>query len=220
MIAIIQCAGSKHDGGSFRTRDGRKVRFVGDPAIAPPSQECFYAHPDDLADDGVTWRDKLAEYNRMPGNNPLGLLRAGELYENVVYGRLIERFGWHGTYILSAGWSLIGASFLTPYYDITFNAVKPPDRYKRRKKGERYLDFNMLPGGTDETVVSFVSDKYIPLLSELTGNYKGRRVVFYSTATRPQVTGCMLEKFSGVRSTNWQYDCANAFLNGTIAFPD
>ena len=219
MIVVIQCAGSKHDGGSFKTRDGRKVLFVADPAIAPPSQDLFYARPDDLADNGTTWREKLLEYNRTPDRNPLGLLPASALYKDPVYARLVERFGSDRTYILSAGWGLIGASFLTPFYDITFGAVKPPDRYKRRKKGDFYRDFRMLSDDVDDTVVVFASDRYMLLFSDLTSRFTGRRVVFYSTANPPQVTGCSLEKFRGTRSTNWQYDCANALLDRSIEIP-
>ena len=91
MIVIIQCAGKKRrDAGSFRTSDGRKVLFVADPAAAPPSQDLAYARPDDWAANGMTWREKLLEYNRAPDGNPLGLLPAGELYVNPVYGRLVE----------------------------------------------------------------------------------------------------------------------------------
>ena len=220
MIVIIQCAGKKRrDAGSFRTSDGRKVLFVADPAAAPPSQDLAYARPDDWAANGMTWREKLLEYNRAPDGNPLGLLPAGELYVNPVYGRLVGRFGSDRTYILSAGWGLIAASFLTPNYDITFSATKPQDRYKRRKKSDLYRDFRMLPDGVDDTVVLFVSDKYVPLFSALASGFKGNRIVFYSAGIPPQVAGCTLQKFSGTQSTNWQYDCANAFLNGTIRIP-
>jgi hypothetical protein len=34
---------------------------------------------------GGTWRDQLLAYNANPGNNPLGLLLAFELYENDIY---------------------------------------------------------------------------------------------------------------------------------------
>jgi|GEM_PF-5633726 hypothetical protein len=151
--------------------------------------------------------------------NPLGLLPASALYKDPVYARLVERFGSDRTYILSAGWGLIGASFLTPFYDITFSAVKPPDRYKRRKKSDCYRDFRMLPDDVDDTVVVFASDRYMLLFFDLASRFTGRRVVFYSTANPPQVTGCSLEKFRGTRSTNWQCDCANAFLDGSIEIP-
>lgn len=220
MIVVIQCAGGKRvDAGCLTTNDGRKVLFVADPAAAPPSQDFIYARPDDLADGSTTWREKLLQYNRAPGGNPLGLLPAAKLYENPVYDRIVDRFGGDRTYILSAGWGLIGASFLTPDYDITFSALKPPNRYKRRKNGDAYRDFCMLPDNTDDTVILFASDKYVRLFSALTRDVKGTRIVFYSTGSPPQAAGCTLAKFSGTRSTNWQYDCANAFLDGIIGIP-
>jgi hypothetical protein len=35
--------------------------------------------------------------------------------------RLVEKFGIEKVFILSAGWGLIRADFLTPNYDITFS---------------------------------------------------------------------------------------------------
>jgi hypothetical protein len=61
----------------------------------------------------------LQEYNALPGNNPLGLYPAWRLYENRSYEGLVDRFGVDNLYILSAGWGLISAAFLTPNYDIT-----------------------------------------------------------------------------------------------------
>jgi hypothetical protein len=74
----------------------------------------------------------LLAYNRNPGNNPLGLVPAFELYANETYRSLVEQCGTENTYILSAGWGLINAAFLTPYYDITFSAAADP--YKRRMR--------------------------------------------------------------------------------------
>jgi hypothetical protein len=86
-------------------------------------------------------------------------------------------------------------------------------------RSDLYRDFWMLPDGIDDTVVLFVSDKYVPLFSALASGFKGNKVVFYSTGVPPQAAGCTLQKFSGSRSTNWPYDCANAFLDGTIRIP-
>jgi hypothetical protein len=63
----------------------------------------------------------VLEKNVGGARNPLGLYPAYRLYENRVYGRLVEAFGVENIYILSAGWGLIRADFLTPYYDITFS---------------------------------------------------------------------------------------------------
>ena len=65
--------------------------------------------------------------------SPFGLLPAYQLYENSTYNRLVDRFGLSNVYILSAGWGLIPADFLTPHYDITFSASA--DAYKRPNPG-------------------------------------------------------------------------------------
>jgi hypothetical protein len=66
----------------------------------------------------------LLRYNEAPGENPLGLLRAFKLYLNDIYRRLARHVGIENFLILSAGWGLIPASFLTPDYDITFKPKK------------------------------------------------------------------------------------------------
>ena len=84
----------------------------------------------------------LVRYNEAPGNNPLSLLPAFELYERDTYRALVKRFGIDKAYILSAGWGLIPASFLTPCYDVTFAANA--DDWKRRRKRDAYNDLSML----------------------------------------------------------------------------
>jgi len=124
MIAVIQCAARKRrDAGHLRRQDGKKVKFVADPAIAPADTEYVYAHPDEMSDTGVSWRQVLVQYNASPANNPYGLLPASELYDRPAYRQLTDRLGSSNVFILSAGWGLIGAPFLTPDYDITFNAT-------------------------------------------------------------------------------------------------
>jgi hypothetical protein len=54
------------------------------------------------------------DYNNNPGGNPLGLVPAYRLYDNAVYQRLVDRLGIANVYILSAGWILLRADFLTP----------------------------------------------------------------------------------------------------------
>ena len=112
MIAVIQCAARKRrDAGHLRRQDGTKVLFVADPTIKPTGPDCVHVRPDDLSDTGESWREKLVRYNANPGNNPLGLLRAFELYQEPAYCALVTRFGFARTYFLSAGWGLISASF-------------------------------------------------------------------------------------------------------------
>src|SRR5262245_52013351 len=121
MNVIVQCAAQKRpDAGFLRTKDGKKVLFVAKPAAAPFSSELIYARPDDLSDTGGSWREMLLRYNRDHDGNALRLLPAAQLYANPTYGQLVRQFGVEKTYILSAGWGLIKASFLTPNYDITF----------------------------------------------------------------------------------------------------
>jgi hypothetical protein len=83
------------------------------------------------------------------------------VYGNKVYERLADHFGGQKVFILSAGWGLIRADFLTPYYDITFS--QSADAYKRRKKTDRYADFCMPPGDTDDDIFFFGGKDYLPL---------------------------------------------------------
>ena len=61
-------------------------------ADAARRKEYVYAHPDDLSESGITWRERLLRYNREPGTNPLGELQAWELYQNSVYSRLVKAY--------------------------------------------------------------------------------------------------------------------------------
>jgi hypothetical protein len=122
MIVVIQCAASKApNAGHLVTADGKSVTFVAHPEIAPRNEDHVYARPDDDAGEGKPWREVLLAYNREPNTNPLLLLPAYRLYENPIYGSLVERLGIENVYILSAGWGLIRSDFLTPDYDITFS---------------------------------------------------------------------------------------------------
>lgn len=219
MIAVIQCAATKRpDAGRLRKQDGTPVKFVADPATAPPTDAYAYARPDDLSDTGVTWRQVLLQYNAVPGNNPLRLLRAFELYEKPAYRRLVERFGVANTYILSAGWGLIGASFLTPDYDITFSAMaKQKAPYKFRRKTDRYEDLCLLPPDTPDQIVFFGGKDYMPLFCNLTQRIAGRKTLFFNSSHRPEAPGCTLQRYSTTTKTNWHYECVSAFLDGKIA---
>lgn len=215
MIVVIQCAARKSpDAGHLRRRNGKPVFFVADPHSAPNDKSYLYARPDDQSDNGVSWRAVLLEYNKKPGNNPLGLLPAWRLYQNPTYGRLVDRVGIENTYILSAGWGLIAADFLTPDYDITFSPSA--DRYKRRRKKDRYDDLRMLPANTTKPVVFFGGKDYVPLFCSLTERVKGQRVLFYNSATLPDAPGCTLKRFDTTTRTNWHYECANAFIKEKI----
>jgi hypothetical protein len=216
VIVVIQCAGTKRkDAGFLKTKDDRPVSFVAHPEFAPPVADCVYARPDDASDAGGTWRDQLLAFNASPGNNPLGLLPAFELYENDIYRALVKQCGIENTYILSAGWGLIDAAFLTPAYDITFSSKA--DKIVRRLKRDTFCDLSLLPVNTTGQVVFFGSKEYVPLFAALTGVLKGDRIVFYNSVTPPSAPGCKLVRFETRTRTNWQYECAAAFLRGNLA---
>ena len=218
MNVVIQCAAKKQpDAGCLRTKDGKRVFFVADPEKAPVKHGYVYARPDDPSDKGPSWRDLLLEYNANSGNSSLGLYSAYELYGNSTYRLLAARFGLENTFILSAGWGLISAFFLTPNYDITFSASA--DAYKRRKKSDAYLDFSMLPKCINEDMFFFGGKDYQPLFCALTDSYKGKRTIFYNSKHPPDTPGCSRRRFPTRTRTNWHYECADAFINGDLNRP-
>ena len=184
MKVVIQCAARKQPGaGSFRLSDGRPVRFVARPDLAPKDGSA-YARPDDESDDGPTWRQRLLAYNRSAKRNPLELLPAYRLYANGAYVRLVEKFGIEQVFILSAGWGLIPAGFLTPDYDITFSASAAP--WSRRRPSDRYGDFRLLRDDGVATVYLGGKD-YIPSFAELARGVRGEKTVFFNSARLPDL---------------------------------
>jgi hypothetical protein len=215
MIVVIQCAASKrHDAGHLMTDSGNPVLLVADPHCAPATPAFVYARPDDPSDRGMSWRQVLLKYNERPAGNPLGLYPAWRLYENRTYERLVDSFGIQNVYILSAGWGLISGGFLTPQYNITYS--QSAEGYKRRRKGERYEDFRMLPDQADDDIVFFGGKDYLPLFCSLTNAVRGRKTVFYNSQRVPEAPGCRLERFETTTRTNWHYECANALLDGAL----
>jgi hypothetical protein len=214
MIVVIQCAARKRPQAGRMIASGRPVNFVADPRKAPDIPDRIYAHPDDRTEDGTTWRRLVAEYNKDPGNNPLGLYPAFELYQRDVYRRLVDKFDLKNVYILSAGWGLIRADFLTPSYDITFTASAEP--YQRRLKTDKYADFQMLPSETEDQVVFLGGKDYLPLFCNLTARICSTPVAFYNSAKSPRAKRCHLKRFETTTRTNWHYECANALIAGSI----
>jgi hypothetical protein len=215
MMIVMQCAASKRpDAGYLRNLDGKRVIFVAKPEATPPDRGVVYARPDDPADDGLTWRDKLVAYNQDPGANSLGLLPACELYQKDAYRKLSAKVGRSRFFILSAGWGLVAASFMVPYYDITFTAQA--EAYKRRRKADLYDDFTMLPSGTHEPILFFGGKDYLPLFDRLTDGTLGPRIVFFNSATAPQIRNGRAVRFETSTRTNWHYECADAFLGGAL----
>ena len=193
--------------------------FVGNPELAPKGPGFVYARPGDPSDTGASWRERLVEYNTDRSNdNPFGLLPAGRLYANRVYGCLEGRYGLKGFYILSAGWGLIRADFLTPQYDITFNGNAPA--YTRRGQRDLWNDLNRLPGGGEEPVMFFGSKHYVPLFSRLTKEVAAPRIVWHRSAVPPTAPGCCFRRYETTTRTNWHYECVDKFLNGELDWPD
>jgi hypothetical protein len=190
------------------------VLFVADPSAAPVQDGLLYARPDDIGECGLSWRDVLVAYNKSPGSNPLGLLPAFELYQNGAYRRLANKVGTQKLYILSAGWGLIGATFLTPLYDITFTAQAEP--YKKRRKSDRYDDFSMLTQDEREPILFFGGKDYLPLFARLTGNVRSERIVFFNSAHAPQINRGRAIRFRTTTRTNWYYECVDVFLTGAL----
>ena len=214
MIVVIQCAAGKvADAGHLCTQDGRGVMFVANPELAPPNDECIYARPDDVADIGTAWRTVLRQYNESQGDNRLGLLPAWRLYRNPTYEMLAEHCGLDRLYILSAGWGLIPADFLTPNYDITFSAAQNVQKFKRRRPQDPYCDFRMLPTDASEPILFFGGRDYISLFCTLTERSSSKRTVFYA-GREPVAPGCRVQRFVKPH-TNWHYQCANAFIKGS-----
>jgi hypothetical protein len=215
VIVVIQCAGSKRNGaGHIRTTDGRRVLFVAHPKLAAPREGYLFARPDDDSGQGGSWREMLLAYNENASTNPFKLLRAFELYQKNVYRDLTARVGQRNSYVLSAGWGLISAAFLTPVYDITFSASA--EGYARRRREDLYRDFRMLPDDAHGPVIFFGSKEYVPLFAALTRSVSSPKTVFYNSSQPPAAPGCLLERFQTRTRTNWQYECAAAFLRGDL----
>ncbi|MBI1181520.1 MAG: hypothetical protein GC201_13270 [Alphaproteobacteria bacterium] len=215
MIVVIQCAARKQrDAGHMIAPDGRPVMFVANPKMMLFNDGRIYARPDDYAGGGKSWRQLVAEYNKTPDYNPFRLCPACVLYERGVYRRLVGRFGMSNVYVLSAGWGLIPADFLTPNYDITFSANVEP--YKRRLADDMYDDFRMLPRDRKDDVVFLGGKDYLPLFYKLTDGVASRRVVFYNSRDIPRADRCKFRRFDTTTRTNWHYACAEALIDGSI----
>ena len=215
MKIVISCAGSKAPGaGYMKTENGRCVNFVGNPAkVVSRELGICYARPDDEARDSETWREKLIAYNKScTDENPFGLLPAYKLYTpkcpyGNVYTQLVEVFGIDNVYILSAGWGLIQACFLTPKYNITFSG----SGYKQRRKCDQYCDFNHLESDVDEKLLFFGGQGYLPLFCKLTRHYQGRRIVYHNSKKKPNCD-FKLVHYETEDKYRWVYECATKVI--------
>ena len=225
VIVVMLCASSKQpDAGHLRRGDGRKVMFVARPHPAPADDGRVYAWPDDTADSGLSWRKELLRYNQRhqaTGDNPLGLLPAWNLYRNRTYPQLYrqlwEKYGPDNLYILSAGWGLIRADFLTPAYDITFSRRAAAHQRRDERDTYTYADWRMLPADTDKPVAFFGSQGYVRFFVELTGGMRPElRYVFYNARAVPSAPGCRVIKYDTRQNRNWHYAAARDFMDGRI----
>ena len=218
VVVVIQCAASKRANADYlRTEEARPVKFVARPAEAPRDPAFEYANPDGLDGAGKPWRGILLAYNEAhrdaSKSNPWQLLPAWKLYRHPVYSRLASKYGLQNLYILSAGWGLIRADFLTPNYDITFSSSA--EKYVRRRAGDRFSDWNELPDDTTSPIVFFGGRDYVRLFSALTKEVSGERHIFYNSLTPPDAPKCHLQRYETRTRTNWHYECAQAFMEGT-----
>ncbi|MBX3684550.1 MAG: hypothetical protein KF909_00335 [Rhodocyclaceae bacterium] len=217
MKVVIQCAGAKQPhAGSLQASDGRKVVFVACPEIAPPREGILYAHPDDPSPEGPTWRAIIKDPKRKQRHAESGLLPALDLYSNRIYGELGKAFERENVFILSAGWGLITADFLTPDYDITFAHTKEMPWTRRSKKARRFCDFMMLRADPDEDVVFLGGQAYLPLFCALTSSTPSRKIVFFNSTSPPSAHGCELSKYRTNCRTNWHYNCARDLITHFI----
>ena len=225
MIVVIQCAARKQrHAGHFRTADCRPVMFVANPKEAPCGDGLVYARPDDPScENGKSWRDALCDYNKKykenPSENPYGLLPAWQLYRHPTYKRLADRYGPDRLYILSAGWGLIAASFLTPMYDITFSKAEKVGSCKRRSHRDKYQDLRMLPSDVAGPVAFFGGKDYIPLFCDLTKGTRCQRTVFYA-GKKPCAPGCITRCCFRKPFIMCHYQCAKKLIDGRIRLED
>ncbi len=221
-IVVIQCAGSKRDGaGTLKQANGAPVKFVANPKRAMHDEKTgqwyVYARPDNVSDNGESWRERLLEYNaryRKSGENPFCLLPAWELYSNPIYRKLVETYGVEYVHLHSAGWGLIRSDFLMPKYNITFSTDSKYPVWSQRAKRDCYADFCHLPSKSKSPIVFFGGKDYVPLFSKLTQEFERRKIVFYNSKTPPAAPGCELKRYHTKRRQNWHYECAKAFIDG------
>lgn len=218
MKIVIQCAGQKAQAaGSLQTADGRRVHFVAHPPPAELGDGRLFARPDDRSDDGRTWRERLLSYNAAPGANPLALLPAYRLYRRDVYRSLEQRFGAAKLFILSAGWGLIPATFLTPDYNVTFSASA--GTVFRRRRADVFQDWAMIECSDSEPLLFLGGKDYMPHFARLTDHCAGPRIVLFNSATEPRREGLLFVRYMTSTRTNWHYEAASALVAGTLALP-
>ena len=216
---VFPCAAAKvAHAGRFRLPDGKPVFFVADPALAPADASALFRHPDDEVSRGRTFRQALDDYNlHSRGENPWRLLPAWELYANSMYRALAEAVGIANLFILSAGWGLIRADYLTPDYDVTFSSSRNVEAFKRRRARDRWNDVNQLTDADLDRVIFAGGMDYQSKFLELTQSLGVERLVFYNSAGSRRTDGARFMRFETDRRTNWHYEWAESFVAGEVA---
>lgn len=213
---VIQCSKKKHEeAGTFKTNQGKVVRFVAQPEKHTTKKGEVFFRPDDMHPDlNVTWREYLKIYNRQ-SENQFELLKAANLYARDIYQRLAEDKRWK-TFILSAGWGLVRADFLLPSYDITFSKIA--EEYERRRPEDEFDDFNHLSNKRLNTIYFFGGTEYLDLYYKQTRHIPGRKVVYYVSKSlkKEQGHGYNYIKYTTTQKTNWHYKCASDFIKGGV----
>lgn len=220
MKIVIQCAATKHHLSSdygLRSKDNLPIKFVAEPKLIDFTEEFFFVSPDDRKDDSnETWRDHINTYNKTQVHNPSKLFAAYKLYRHPAYEALVRKFGVENIYILSAGWGLISAQFLTPDYDITFSNAKNVHPSSQRKKDGKYQDFCHLRDD-DEPIVFLGGKAYLPLFCKLTSKMKAKKIVFFNSINPPSLPpNFNALKYETTQKTSWHYSCAHALIDGSI----
>ncbi len=215
---VIQCAGTKNPAaGSFKTSDGRTVKFVASPELAPLGNKYFYTHPESIAENGKSWRENLIDYNAN-GTNPFGLKRAFQLYSRNEYRALVSKFGASNIFILSAGWGLVGAEFLLPDYNITFSNAANVPKSAKRKKRDKYLDFQQLIADKDDEIVFIGGKDYQDLFVKLTDDNSAKKTIIYNSSSPPKYKNVKTAKYETNMRTNWHYELANSIIDGSFSW--
>lgn len=221
MKIVIQCCATKYRAAGSFTSEGRRVKFVADPKLYPPTSTDVGFRPDDrMPSSSMTWREHLLSYNRQ-GDNPDRLLQAGKLYRPPAY-RKLDSIEAEDLYILSAGWGLVRSAFLLPDYDITYSGSAEPWKRRTKKadtKKKDFKDFSQLTQacvGRDETVYFFGGKDYLPLYYRLMEGVVARKVIYFKSDKIPRDTAFDYIPYECRGSTNWHYSCVTDFLANKI----
>lgn len=220
MKIIIQCAGAKQPHANY-TGFHQQGQYIEEFLAHPNADHLHCAHPDFVCANGITWREQIAQYNEAnSATNPQYLSKAYELYVPAAYSNLVAEFEVENVYILSAGWGLIRADYLIPYYDITFSSSAKA--HQRRRDNDQYKDFNHLAGNT-EPLIFLGGISYQPLLFQLTKQLDCDIRLVYRSAQTPSLpknakARYMTRYFDTPQLINWHYSAANALIQNHRLF--